>query len=348
MQKTFSVLILLTIFFLGAQAQDKQYRVGVIGFYNCENFYDTIDDPRVDDAEYLPGSQLHYDAGVYQDKVGRLTEVLSQIGTDVTPDGLSLFGVSEIENETVLKDLIGQPAFKKRNYKIVHYDSPDARGVDVAMIYNPKYFRVLYSAPLPVDLIEEGKPHPTRDVLWVNGIYDGDTINVFVNHWPSRRGGEEASAPYRAQAASVSKHIIDSLMAINPETKVILMGDLNDDPTSPSVTKVLGATGDKNKVKAGGLYNPWVRYTKDGIGTLAYDDMWNLFDQIIISHGWLDQSQHGYFYNKALIFRKDFMIQQAGKYKGYPLRTYDGNTYQHGYSDHLPTYILLMKEVVKK
>ncbi|MBS1593109.1 MAG: endonuclease/exonuclease/phosphatase family protein [Bacteroidetes bacterium] len=348
MQKYFVALISLILFSLSASAQDKQYRVGVLGFYNCENFYDTIDDPKVDDAEYLPNSQNHYDGAVYQDKVARLTEVLSQVGRDITPDGLSLFGVSEIENETVLNDLVAQPAFKGRNYKLVHYDSPDARGVDVALIYNPKYFQVLYSAPLHVDLIEEGKPHATRDVLWVNGIYAGDTINVFVNHWPSRRGGEEASAPYRAIAAGVAKHVIDSLMAINPETKVVLMGDLNDDPTSPSVAKVLGAKGDKEKVKAGGLYNPWVRFIKDGVGTLAYDDMWNLFDQIIISHGWLDQSQHGWFYNKALIFRKDFMIQQTGKYKGYPLRTYDGNTYQHGYSDHLPTYIVVVKEVVKK
>jgi hypothetical protein len=333
---------------ISAFAQEKQYKVGIVGFYNCENFYDTIDDPKISDEDFTPNGPYHYTSEVYKDKIGRLTEVLSQIGKDVSPDGLSMIGVAEIENETVLNDLISQPAFKGRNYKLVHYDSPDKRGVDVALIYNPKYFRVLSSQPLHVELIEEGEPHPTRDVLWVNGVYDGDTVNVFVNHWPSRRGGDEASAPYRAIAAGVGKHVIDSLMKINPETKVILMGDLNDDPTSPSLTKVMGAKGDKEKVNPGEMYNPWVKFIKNGIGTLAYNDAWNLFDQIIVSHGLLDQKQNGYFYSKAMIFKKDFMMQQTGKYKGYPLRTFDGNVYQHGYSDHLPTYILLMKEVKKK
>ena len=341
---SFILLILTQVSLL---AQEKQYKVGIVGFYNCENFYDTINDPKTNDEDFTPAGDYHYGTAIYTDKVSRLAEVLSQMGKDVSPDGLSMFGVAEIENETVLNDLISQPGFKGRNYKLVHYDSPDERGVDVALIYNPKYFQVLYSKPLNVPLMIDGAPHPTRDVLWVNGTYDGDTINVFVNHWPSRRGGEDASAAYRALAAGVGKRVIDSLMKINPETKVILMGDLNDDPTSPSVAKVLGAKGDKEKVGKGELYNPWVKFIKNGIGTLAYNDAWNLFDQIMISHGFLDQKQSGYFYSKAFIFKKDFMMQQSGHYKGYPLRTFNGNIYQHGYSDHLPTYIILMKEVKK-
>lgn len=341
-----TALIVFCSCFSAIYGQQKQYKVGVVGFYNCENFFDTIDDPKIDDADFLPNGAYHYGSAIYEDKVGRLTSVLSQIGTDITPDGLSMFGVAEIENESVLKDLISQPAFKGRNYQIVHYNSPDARGVDVGFIYNPKYFRVLYSRPLNVPLMgDDGHPHPTRDVLWVAGIYDGDTVHVFVNHWPSRRGGEEASAPGRALAASVDKYIIDSLMKVNPDTKLFIMGDLNDDPTSPSVAKVLGAKGDKEKVEKGGIYNPWVKFIKNGIGTLAYNDSWNLFDQIMLSYGFLDQKQSGYFYNKANIFRKDFMISQTGHYKGYPLRTFDGTNYQHGYSDHLPTYVVLVKEV---
>ncbi len=344
------------LFFLGVLvlgsiclfAQTKQYKVGVIGFYNCENFYDTIDDPKTNDEEFTPQSELHYGTATYSDKVSRLAEVLSQMGKDITPDGLSMFGVAEIENEKVLQDLIAQPAFKGRNYKIVHYDSPDQRGVDVGFIYNPKYFRVLTSYPLNVPLTEDnGKPHPTRDILWVLGIYDGDTINVFVNHWPSRRGGEDASAPGRALAASIAKKAIDEKMKNNPNTKVILMGDLNDDPISPSVAKVLGAKGDKEKVGKGEMYNPWVKYIKNGTGTLVFDGSWNLFDQIMVSYGFLDQKQSGYFYSKAIIFKKEFMLSQTGSHKGYPLRTFDGNEYQHGYSDHLPTYIVIMKELVK-
>lgn len=347
MTKNLTFLALLLLINTCLFAQTKQYKVGVIGFYNCENFYDTIDDPKINDDDFTPAGQMRYGTAIYTDKVARLAEVLSQIGKDITPDGLAMFGVAEIENQKVLEDLIAQPAFKGRNYKIVHYDSPDQRGVDVALIYNPKYFRVLTSYPLNVPLMEDGKPHPTRDILWVQGIYDGDTVNVYVNHWPSRRGGEEASAPNRALAAGVAKKAIDEKMKENPNVKVILMGDLNDDPTSPSVTKVLGAKGDKDKVGKGEMYNPWVKFTKNGIGTLAFDDSWNLFDQIMVSYGFLDQKQSGYFYSKASIFKKDFMITQTGSHKGYPLRTFNGNEYQHGYSDHLPTYIVLMKEVVK-
>ena len=340
----FSLFIVSTLCLF---AQSKHYKVGIVGFYNCENFYDTINDPKTSDEDFTPGSQMHYGTAVYSDKVSRLAEVLSQMGKDITPDGLSMFGLAEIENEKVLQDLIAQPVFKGRNYQIVHYDSPDERGVDVGFIYNPKYFKVLSSYPLNVPLTIDGKPHPTRDILWVLGIYDGDTVNVFVNHWPSRRGGEDASAASRALAAGIAKKAIDEKMRENPNAKIILMGDLNDDPTSPSVAKVLGAKGDKEKVGKGEMYNPWVKYFKNGDGTLVFDGSWNLFDQIMVSYAFLDQKQTGYFFSKAIIFKKEFMLQQMGSHKGYPLRTYDGNEYQYGYSDHLPTFIVLMKEVIK-
>ena len=347
MNKKHLFLAFLLVSSVTIYAQAKQYRVSVVGFYNCENFYDTIDDPKTNDEDFTPQGPMHYGTAIYSDKVSRLAEVLSQIGKDITPDGLAMFGLAEIENEKVLQDLIDQAAFKGRHYKIVHYDSPDQRGVDVGFIYNPKYLTVVSSEPINVPLVVDGHPHPTRDILHVVAILDGDTVHIFVNHWPSRRGGEEASAPGRALAASIDKKAIDVIMKGNPEAKVILMGDLNDDPTSPSVTKSLGAKGDKEKVGPGEIYNPWVKFIKNGLGTLAFDDSWNLFDQIMVSHGFLDQKQSGYFYSRASIFTKDFMITQSGSHKGYPLRTFNGNDYQHGYSDHLPTYIVLMKEVKK-
>jgi hypothetical protein len=347
MNNKYAIFLLLLIGSFSLSAQTKHYTVSVVGFYNCENFYDTIDDPKTSDEEFTPQGPYHYGTEIYSDKVARLAEVLSQMGKDITPDGLAFFGLAEIENEKVLQDLIAQPAFKGRNYQIVHYDSPDERGVDVGFIYNPKYLRILSSEPINVPLRVDGRPHPTRDILHIVGILDGDTVHIFVNHWPSRRGGEEASAPGRALAAGIDRKAIDEIMKNNPEAKVILMGDLNDDPTSPSVAKVLGAKGDKEKVKPGEMYNPWVKFIKNGLGTLAFDDSWNLFDQIMVSHGFLDQKQAGYFYSRASIFKKEFMIAQSGSHRGYPLRTFDGNDYQHGYSDHLPTYIVLMKEVKK-
>lgn len=347
MQKIVKCLIITTLA-LGLQsanAQEKQYKAGIVAFYNLENLFDTINQPEVNDEDFTPAGANLYTATIYLDKLSKLESVLSQIGTEVTPDGFSVLGVAEIENITVLQDLINQPKLKPRGYKIVHFDSPDKRGIDVAFIYNPKYFKVLYSEPLFVPLKgDNGLPYFTRDVLYVYGMYDGEPMHFFINHWPSRRNGEEASAPNRALAASVAKAKIDSINAADPHAKIILMGDLNDDPVSPSVTKTLGATGNADKIKDNGLYNPWMKYYKDGIGTLAYGDAWNLFDQIIVSNAFLNKDQKGFFFQKANIFSKEFMIQKTGRYKGYPLRTYDYSIYQGGYSDHFPTYLLLLKE----
>jgi hypothetical protein len=341
------VLFFISLFFVSALFGQKQYKIIAYGFYNLENFYDTINQPNVDDEEFTPNGNYHYSGKIFLDKVNHLAEVISQIGTDQTPDGLAFFGCAEIENRTVLETLSNHPLLKSRNYQVVHYDGPDLRGVDCGFMYNPKYFKVLYSRSNLVNLKSlSPNNRATRDVLYVKGILNGtDTVHIFVNHWPSRRGSTEATAPLREFAAGVSKKIIDSLMAINPNTKVIDMGDLNDNPTDPSMIKVLKCADKKEKCKPGGLFNPWVDFYKKGMGTLAFNDAWGIFDQIVISSGWLNHDQSGYFYQGAHIFSRDFMIQKTGKYKGYPKRTWDFNIYNAGYSDHFPTYITVLKEV---
>jgi hypothetical protein len=338
------ILFILLIIITSVNAQKTSYKVGLVGFYNLENFFDTIDDPKINDEDFLPTGPYHYTSAVYKDKVNHLAEVISQIGTDISPDGLSMLGDAEIENENVLNDLINHPLLKSRNYHFVHYDSPDIRGIDVCLIYNPKYFKPVMSQPLTVHLGVDTSEHKTRDVLFVYGKYDGEDMFVFVNHWPSRRGGEEASAPGRAAAAKVCKTKIDSIVAVNSTAKIIVMGDLNDDPVSPSVAVVLGAKGEKDKILPGGLFNPFEAPFKKGIGTLAYNDSWNLFDQIMVSSGLLEKNQSGFFYKDYGIFSKPFMIEKSGRYKGYPKRTYDFNNYIGGYSDHFPTYIVLVKK----
>lgn len=346
MKRITLVLLLSTLPFLATKAQQKEYKVALVGFYNLENLYDTINDPNTSDEEFLPEGKKNYTGAVYMDKLGHLSEVISQIGTDIHPDGLAILGLAEIENEAVLKDLASTEKLKSRNYQIVHYDSPDERGVDVAFYYNPKYFTPQYSAPLFVPIFNtDGTPRKTRDILYVKGLLGGETIHLMVGHWPSRRGGEEASAPSRAAAAGVCKKIVDSLVALNADAKIVIMGDLNDDPVSPSVAKVLGAKADKQQVQQGGLYNPWHAPYKQGVGTLAYNDSWNLFDQIIVSSGFLDKNQDGFFYKEAHIFSKPWMTQASGRYKGYPKRTYDFDKYAGGYSDHFPTYIVLLSKV---
>ncbi len=346
MNRIFVTICIAFLSISAGYAQKKSYKVSLIGFYNLENLYDTVNNPMVSDEEFLPDGERHYNTRIYLDKIDRLSSVIAQMGTDINPDGLAILGVAEVENDTVMNSLVNHPNIKNRNLKFVHYDSPDARGVDVAMIYNPKYFKPLYSAPLFVKLPGGSKDsYFTRDVLYVKGLLDGDTIHVFVNHWPSRVGGEERSIPARAAAAQVGKHTIDSIMAINPKSKIVLMGDLNDDPTSPSVAKTLGAKGKPNDVKEKGLYNPWVDFYKKGIGTLAYQDAWGLFDQVIISKPWLDKEQQGYYFNRAVIYNKEFLVQHTGKFKGYGKRTWDGLTYNYGYSDHFPVYVIMLKKV---
>jgi hypothetical protein len=345
MKKSFSAFLFVLLTAAGAVTAQVRYKIGVVAFYNLENLYDTLDDPMKSDEEFLPSGSRHYTGEVYMDKLTKLSDVLSEIGTDRTPDGFSVLGCAEIENERVLQDLVNRPKLASRNLKIVHYDSPDDRGVDVALIYNPKYFTPEHSEPLRVPLKnDDGSDRRTRDVLYVAGNYDGERVHFFVNHWPSRRGGEEASAPGRAMAASICKAKIDSILKTDAAAKIIVMGDLNDDPVSPSVAKVLGAKGKKEDVGQSGIYNPWVDYYKKGIGTLAYNDSWNLFDQIMVSGGLLNKDQDGFFFYAAHIFHKPWMEQTSGRYKGYPKRTYDFDRYQGGYSDHFPTYIELLEK----
>lgn len=343
MKKNFLLIFVLPFV---AFAQQKNFKVAIVAFYNCENFYDTIDNPKINDDEFTPRGPRNYNSKIYWNKVEQLATVVSQIGTDITPDGPAILGVAEVENAAVLNDLIRHPLLKKHNYQFVHYDSRDARGVDVALIYNPKYFTPEDSKALFVTLPSGSKnAYYTRDILWVKGKFDGETIHVLVNHWPSRVGGEERSAPGRAAAAAVCKVQMAKVAETEPNAKFIIMGDLNDDPVSQSITDVLRAKSKITDVKPGGIYNPWTDLYKKGIGTLAYQDAWSLFDQIMITHPWLDKAQTGFYFYKQFIFNKEFLVENTGRYKGYPMRTWDGLTYRGGYSDHFPTYLMMLKKI---
>lgn len=344
--KTTGAIFFFLLISQSLHAQKQQYKTAVIAFYNFENLFDTIDNPAISDDEFTPDGEKSYNTRIYTSKLQHLSTVISQLGTEINPDGLAILGSAEIENDTVLNDLLKEPLISARNYRFVHYDSKDLRGVDVALIYNPRYFTVTDSRKLYVRLPEGAKENIfTRDILWVKGKLDGETIHVFVNHWPSRLGGEERSAPGRAAAALVCKNFADSVQKREPGAKIVIMGDLNDDPVSPSLVKVLQAKDKADQVQPGGLFNPWVEMYRKGFGTLAYQDAWGLFDQILINYPWLDKKQAGYFYFHQHIFNKQYMIENTGKYRGYPMRTWDGNTYRGGYSDHFPTYVIMVKKV---
>ena len=343
MRNTLSLILLLLLLTSAARAQQQQ-KIAAIGFYNLENLFDPADDPKKFDGDFTPRGAYRYTEAVYKKKLHNLATVLSQIAVDKTPEGLALIGVAEMENKKVLQDLVKQPELSSRNYQIVHFESPDIRGIDVALLYRPDYFKVLDAQAIPVILKQKNKRIYTRDILYVKGVLTGtDTLHIMVGHWPSRRGGEAASRWKRKRAAEVCKARFDSIIARNPRAKVLIMGDLNDDPVSPAVAKTLGATGNEKELSAGGLYNPWMKFYSKGIGTSAYNDSWNLFDQIIVSSGLMVQDQNGWRFHKAEIFKRSFLMTQFGRFKGYPHRSFSGTTWIDGYSDHLPVYIYLVK-----
>lgn len=270
---------------------------------------------------------------------------ISQFKTPTTPMGPAIVGVSEIENITVLQDLVKDPALKDWHLQIVHHDSPDRRGVDVGLLYNPRFFRVLNVVNNKLT-IKDNPGFLTRDQMCVTGILAGEKVSVIVNHWPSRLGGQERSSYLREAAAALVKHTADSLLKEDPNQGIIVMGDLNDDPMDKSCAEVLGAKKKKDEVTKGEFYNPWWSMLDKGIGSLAYRGQWNLFDQIIISDYLLAPKDSGKLsFIKASVNNFEFLKTQDGEYKGYPHRTFSGGAFLNGYSDHFPTEIFLAKKV---
>lgn len=336
--------LFLSLTWFGYSQEQKSYQVACVGFYNLENLFDIEDDPAIRDEEYTPEGKKAWDATKYQSKLKNLADVIADLGTDISPDGVAVLGVCEVENKRVLEDLVAEEKLKGRNYQIVHYDSPDRRGIDVGLLYQEKYFKVKYSKSYKLTFAD--KPdYLTRDQLVVTGDMDGEDVSFIVAHWPSRSGGQAASEPRRIEAAKLGRHIIDSLLTVNPDSKIILMGDLNDDPVNKSVKQYIQAKGKINKMNEGDMFNTMYQNFKSGNGTLAWNDAWNLFDQLIISEGLLSEDASKYIYHKAYVYNKPYLKQTEGRYKGYPKRTHAGGLYLNGYSDHLPVYMVLKKEI---
>ncbi len=348
MKRTFFILSLIisTVFCLTAQNKsDKRYQVYGAAFYNLENLFDTINNNGKYDLEFSPQGARQWNGEKYWSKIENMAKAISHFTTQATPKGPAVIGVSEIENITVLQDLVKHPFLKDWRLQIVHHDSPDRRGVDVAMLYNPRFFRVLNVTNARV--VVDGYPgFLTRDQMCVTGIMGGDKVSVIVNHWPSRSGGEEGSRPLRAAAAKRVKMTVDSLLKDDPNQGIIIMGDLNDDPHNESCAKVLGAKKNKKDVGENELYNPFWAILDKGIGSLGYYGNWNLFDQIIVSDYFLNEKDSGKLsYFKASVLNFEFLINPKGQYKGYPLRTYSGGAFLNGYSDHFPTEVYFVKRI---
>lgn len=323
---------------------DGPYTIRTIAFYNVENLFDTLNDTLVDDDARTPEGEDQWTQERYQTKLQNIARVLSGIGREEARRSPDLIGLCEIENRGVLQDLLGQNGLNGGVYGIVHYDSPDPRGIDVALLYKKSCFTLVESQRRRLWLLDEkNRGRTTRDQLLVYGFLDGEATYISVNHWPSRSGGQLKSEPFRRQAAALQRGILDSVLRADPSARFISMGDYNDDPTDISLKYGLGTLGSPDSLPAHLLYNPMEDLYASGSGTLAYRDSWSLFDQILFNGNWFPHGT-GYAFWKARVYHPDFLKTQKGPYTGYPFRTYAGGTYQGGYSDHYPVYAFLIKK----
>lgn len=331
--------------FLALSQDENTFKISTIAFYNVENLFDIQNDSLIFDDDRTPDGKDHWAEERYQHKIENIAKVISEIGRIQVQTPPDIIGLCEIENKYVLEDLVNHPKLQKMDYGIIHFDSPDERGIDVALIYK-------HSAFLPTSFQsrrlllqnEDGERDYTRDQLVVGGLLDDEQIYCIVNHWPSRSGGEERSKPNRLAAAQLNKSIIDSILKLDHSAKIISMGDFNDDPVDDSLKKVLKTKGKKKKLEVNDLFNPMEKLYKKGVGSLAYRDQWNLFDQIYFTANFLD-NEGGYRFWKANVFTAPYLFTKKGKYKGYPYRTYAGGNYTGGYSDHFPVYLFMIKPV---
>ncbi|MDF0719292.1 endonuclease [Kaistella sp. PBT33-4] len=298
--------------------------------------------------DFTANSAKNWDTQKYNDKMGKLAKVISELGRQHTNDNPAIMGLLEIENRQVVQDLISQPLLAKSDYGIVHFNSYDARGVDNAIIYQKKRFRPTETYKKEIKIFDdEGKRVYTRDIIVMKGLLDGERIAVFMNHWPSRSGGEARSLPRRIAAAAALKEEMDKASAESPGIKLIAMGDFNDDPVSPSLRKHLGAVGEPSELSdKSPYYNLMTKLYKAGVASLAYRDAPNLFDQIIVSKNLYSPEKMTGTYSvyKAEIFAPSYLVNSQGQWKGYPYRSWDGDRYTGGYSDHFPAVSVLQRE----
>ena len=306
-----------------------------VAFYNLENLFDIKDDERTNDNDFLPTSVKKWTPKRYQNKLRKLGFAISNIGKTETGKHPAIVGLAEVENASVIEDLIASKHLEDCKYNYVHYESLDERGIDVALIYDSDVFELINSESFSVYLVDEdGEPDYTRDVLLVSGLLDGEQIHVIVNHWSSRREGEKETEHKRFAAADKVIEIINTLNTNFSNPKIIVIGDFNDDPTSESIKKLVNSQD---------LYNPMEVLLTYSRGTSTHNFKWNLFDQILFTTNFFEATSNTLSYDKANIFDDDFLKLFNGKYKGKPFRTYVGPKYKGGYSDHFPVYAIFKK-----
>jgi predicted extracellular nuclease len=331
--KNIFLIVLSIIITVSIYAQDN---TATIMFYNVENLFDTIDDSLIIDEEFTPEGKKQWTTERYRKKLNDIAKVVSSVNEQKLP---VIAGFCEVENRSVLEDLIKTESLKSVNYKIVHEDSPDSRGIDVGLIYNSNQFTYLSHISIPVNT---GTEYKVRDILYTKGIlYDADTIHIFVNHWKSRSGGQEETEPQRIKCAETLRKEVDLILESNRNAKILIMGDLNDEPKNKSIFETLKAN---NSDDNSSLFNLMLEQSKAGKGTHSYRGNWSMLDNLIVSHNFLNDTNGFVVDGKSgHIFSADWITFQNRNGQESPNRTYGGPNYYGGYSDHYPVYLVLKK-----
>ena len=359
-----AVILVLPGWACGSSAQasggpGKSGKSYVIGFYNLENLFDTYHDEGKNDYEYLPDGANEWSEAKYAKKLQNMARVIAAMKED---NGAwhAVLGVSEVENRHVLEDLVNEPAIADANYQIVHYDSPDRRGVDCALFYKPEIFKYITSEAIPFTFDdktrldwsawseEEKADFRTRDILMVRGTIDGEMFAFFVCHLPSRLGGK--GADLRPRGAEIAYNRAMELQKEFPGIKIVVMGDMNDNPTDVSMTDFLRGKEELSETTDEDFFDPFLSMIKAGYSSLYYRGEGNIFDIVMVNNA-LAHAPKGTFQIQPIVknkyygrvFSKPFMTNQSGQYKGTPFRTFSNGAFVGGFSDHYPTYIVIKK-----
>ncbi len=356
MKRSFIVAALLILMSLSASAQKTQQNY-VIGFYNLENLFDIYDDPVKNDNEFLPEGKNKWTQAKYEKKLHNMAKVIRSMA-DNNKRWHTILGISEIENRLVIEDLVSQPEIADANYEIVHYDSPDRRGVDVALLYKPDQFTYLDSESIPFDFNSDidfsdtdTSYFKTRDILMVHGLIAGEHFAFYVAHLPSRVGGKGGNL--RSRGAEIIYNHSREMEAKYPGIKIVAMGDMNDNPTDDSMAKYLHGQERLENVTPTEFYSPYISMLKAGYGSLCYQGVWSIYDLELVNYNLAHApngglkiqpvtKNHGKEYY-GVVFKRPWMTTQKGQYKGYPFRTFSNGAFVGGYSDHYPTYIVVGK-----
>lgn len=331
----FLAVALFCLFSFSALRAQQSIRAA---FYNVENLFDLEDDPITLDEDFTPAGKQQWTEERYQKKLGQLARVLDAMG------GPAFVGLAEVENRKVLEALAEEALLRESKYEVAHFDSPDLRGIDVGLLYHKKAFKVLEQDAIRISFPpENGEPYTSRDILYVKGKLkaSGELLHIFVNHWPSRRGGVEASEPRRLLVAGALKARVDQIFAADSLANILIMGDFNDEPANKSVREVLGALPLGAQAEARALYNCFAEYQGKKLGSYNYRGNWNMLDQIIVS-GALAGKKQKLRVNAPAIFSPEWLLYKDERFGPTPNRTYGGPNYYGGFSDHLPVFVDLI------